>query len=542
MNNEKTCALGIDFGTESARALLIDAQTGEIIATAVEPYPNGVIDTALPGGAPLGPDWALQNPSDWLHALESTVRRVLSESGVDPQAVRGIGIDFTSCTVLPVKENGAPLSLFPAWRPAPNAWPKLWKHHAAQPYAERITRLAAQRGEPWLARYGGIISSEWLLPKALQILEEDPHIYAAADLIVEGGDWVAWQLTGNFVRNACAAGFKGLWHKAEGYPSAEYLAELHPDFRDFYTTRGQGRVAPPGETVGSLTPEWASRLGLGTHTKVAVGIIDAHAGAIGAGVTQSGVLYMAMGTSTCHMLLTEEEKFCRGISGVVEDGILPGWFGYEAGQAGAGDIFNWFTEFSGQDHETLTRKAEALPPGSDGLLALDWWNGCRTPLVDADLSGLILGFSLRTPPEAVYRALIESTAYGTRLILDTFAAGGIPVEKIIASGGLTQNPLLLQIYADVTGLPFEISATGQASALGAAILGAVAGGAHPDIPAAVAAIAPPPRAVVQPDPENHRRYSQFYTLYRELVDDFGRAGSVMKRLRDLRGGGELGIG
>jgi len=308
MNNEKTCALGIDFGTESARALLIDAQTGEIIATAVEPYPNGVIDTALPGGAPLGPDWALQNPSDWLHALESTVRRVLAESGVDPQTVRGIGIDFTSCTVLPVKENGAPLSLFPAWRPAPNAWPKLWKHHAAQPYAERITRLAAQRGEPWLARYGGIISSEWLLPKALQILEEDPHIYAAADLIVEGGDWVAWQLTGNFVRNACAAGFKGLWHKAEGYPSAEYLAELHPDFRDFYTTRGQGRVAPPGETVGSLTPEWASRLGLGTHTKVAVGIIDAHAGAIGAGVTQSGVLYMAMGTSTCHMLLAEEEK------------------------------------------------------------------------------------------------------------------------------------------------------------------------------------------------------------------------------------------
>ncbi len=534
MTQSQTYALGIDFGTESARALLIDAQNGAIIATAVEPYPHGVIDTVLPSGTPLPPDWALQNPLDWLHAAETTVKKVLAETGINPQAVRGIGIDFTSCTVLPVKESGAPLCLMPAWREAPNAWPKLWKHHAAQPQADRITELARERGEPWLARYGGIISSEWLLPKALQIIEEDPQIYAAADLIIEGGDWVAWQLTGNFIRNACAAGFKGLWHKADGYPSEAYLSELHPAFGDFYLTRGRGRVAPPGETVGTLTPEWAARLGLGEHTRVAVGIIDAHAGVLGAGIAQSGVLYMAMGTSTCHMLLAEEERFCEGISGVVEDGILPGWFGYEAGQAGVGDIFNWFTRFSGLDHETLTRKAAQLPPGSDGLLALDWWNGCRTPLVDADLSGLILGFSLRTPPEAVYRALIEATAYGTRLILDTFAAGGIPVEKIVASGGLTKNPLLLQIYADVTGLPFEIAATEQASALGAAILGAVAGGAYEDLGAAVAAIAPAPRAVIQPDPEAHRRYAQFYELYRQLVTTFGAEGSVMKQLRDLR--------
>jgi len=528
-------ALGIDFGTESARALLIDALNGEILATAVEPYPDGVLDAMLPGGRELAADWALQNPADWLFAMEKTIVTVLDETGIDPQAVRGIGIDFTSCTVLPVNEDGVPLCRLAGWEDEPNAWPKLWKHHAAQSQADRVTGHARALGERWLQRYGSTISSEWLLPKALQILEESPKIYAAAELIVEGGDWVAWQLTGKFIRNACAAGFKGLWHKAEGYPSADYLAGLHPDFGDFYATRGRGRVAAPGNVAGSLTQEWAARLGLGTDTRVAVGIIDAHAGAIGAGVSQDGVLYMAMGTSTCHMLLAKEEKFCQGISGVVEDGILPGWFGYEAGQAGVGDIFNWFTHFSGMDHELLTYKASQIPAGSGGLLALDWWNGCRTPLVDADLSGMILGFSLRTPPEAVYRALIEATAYGTRLILDTLSQGGIAVQRIVASGGLTKNSLLLQIYADVTGLPLEISATQQASALGAAILGAVAGGVYPNIDAAVRSIAPAPSAVIRPDPENNRIYSRYYQLYTKLVEMFGTdEHSVMKQLRNLR--------
>ncbi len=536
MESEKQVySLGLDFGTESARALLINAANGEIVASAIENYPAGVMDAVLPNGRILGPDWALQNPADWLYAAEVTIKKVLIDSAINPDAICGIGIDFTSCTVLPTKSDGTPLCQLPGWVDEPHAWPKLWKHHAAQKQADRITRLADERNEGWLQRYGGIISSEWMLPKGLQIFEEAPGAYAETDLIVEGGDWLAWQLTGKLLRNACAAGFKGLWNKADGYPSQEYLAELHPEFQNFFMSKAAGQVAAPGNLVGNLTQARAKQLGLSTDTKVGVGIIDAHAGAIGAGVSESDVLYMAMGTSTCHLLLAKQELFCQGISGVVEDGILPGWFGYEAGQAGVGDIFNWFTSFSGQDHDTLTQKALLLPPGADGLLTLDWWNGCRTPLVDADLSGLILGFSLRTPPEAVYRALIESTAFGTRYILDTFNKGGIPISKIIASGGLTKNDLLLQIYADVTGLVIEVCSTEQASAVGAAILGTIAADLYPDIGSAVSKIAPSPSKIVHPDGEKHRKYSELYQLYLEAVETFGiNENSIMKKLHNLR--------
>ncbi len=419
--------IGLDFGTLSVRAMLVEIETGHITAMSVAPYQHGVIDRVLPDSeVNLKADWALQQPQDWLDGLTKVIRDVLVHVA-DPTQVSGIGIDFTACTILPVAADGLPLCQQDRWRQTPNAWPKLWKHHAAQDQANRITAVAAERNEPWLARYGRIISSEWLLPKGLQILEEDPDLYAEMTLLVEGGDWVVWQLTGRFARNTCAAGFKGLWHKADGYPDAGYLQAVQPDLGDFYETKGWGEMAAPGTAIGPLTPEWAAKLGLPTDVKVGAGIIDAHAGAIGAGVTGDGVLYMAMGTSTCHMLLADHESLCEGISGVVEDGILPGKFGYEAGQAAVGDIFNWFTTYAKQSHEELTEKAARLRPGESGLLALDWWNGCRTPLVDADLSGVILGYSLQTPPEAVYRALIEATALGTRLILDTFAAGNVPV-------------------------------------------------------------------------------------------------------------------
>ncbi len=528
-------AIGLDFGTLSVRALLVDTATGEILATAVAPYPHAVIDDRLPGsGIRLGPEWALQHPQDWLDGMVDVVRAVMA-SGIDPAEVIGIGMDFTACTVLPVTAEGTPFCQLPAWEKNPNAWPKLWKHHAAQGQASRITDIAAERGEPWLKRYGGIISSEWLLPKALQILEEAPALYGEMDALVEGGDWVVWQLTGRFARNACAAGFKGLWHKTDGYPGRAYLAAVHPGLADFYESKGRGPVVPAGEPVGGLTAAWAERLGLPAGIRVGAGIIDAHAGAIGAGVTANGLLYMAMGTSTCHMVHADREVLCEGISGVVEDGILPHRFGYEAGQAGVGDIFNWFTEAAGRSHEALTDGAAELRPGESGLLALDWWNGCRTPLVDADLSGVVVGYSLRTSSAALYRALIEATAFGTNLILETFAGGGVPVHALRASGGLTKNELLLQIYADVTGVPIEICATEHASALGAAILGALAGGAHETMEAAVAAMAPPPSRTIAPIPDHRATYAGLYGEYVRLVDFFGRgADSPLKRLRDLR--------
>ena len=362
-------AIGLDFGTLSVRALLVETATGEIVETAVSPYQHGVIDQVLPDSdIKLDVDWALQHPQNWLDSMTEVVKSVMSQMS-DATQVVGIGMDFTACTVLPVTENGAPLCQLDQYRQIPNAWPKLWKHHAAQEQANRITAVAAKRNEQWLKRYGGIISSEWLLPKGLQILEEDPALYAEMDALVEAGDWVVWQLTGQFARNACAAGFKGLWHKEDGYPDVDYLTAVHPQLADFYSTKGRGYVAAAGTPIGNLTETWAKRLGLTTSTVVAAGIIDAHAGAIGAGVTENNVIYMAMGTSTCHMLVAEQELLCEGISGVVEDGILPGRFGYEAGQAGVGDIFNWFTQHVDQSHETLTAEARQLKPGESGFIS-----------------------------------------------------------------------------------------------------------------------------------------------------------------------------
>lgn len=529
-------ALGIDFGTESARAVLVRAATGEALATAVSAYRDGVIDRRLPASSePLPPDYALQNTRDWLAALESTVRQVLATGGVPAEDVIGLGLDFTACTVLPTRADGAPLHTLPDWAGVPHAWPKLWKHHAAQPQADRVNALAARRAEAWLPRYGGKISSEWLLPKALQILEEAPEVYAAADRIVEGADWVTWQLTGRLARNACGAGYKGNWQKGGGFPSGEYLSALDPRLVDLFTRKMAGPVVAPGARLGGLTAAWALRLGLREGLPIAAPIIDAHAAVIGGGVGGPGTLFMIMGTSTCHLLMSGSEVPVEGISGVVEDGILPGLFAYEAGQAGAGDIFAWYVQTYGGDHVSLSEKAAALRPGQSGLLALDWWNGCRTPLVDADLSGVILGFSLRTTPEAVYRALIEATAFGTRLIVECFAAAGVPVDAIRVSGGLSQNHLLLQVYADVLQRPIEVCGTEHASARGAAMLGAAAGGAHPGLAEAARAMSEPPARVVLPEAAHRAAYDALHHEYKRLVDAFGRdPHSPLKRLRALR--------
>ncbi|MFQ5343896.1 MAG: ribulokinase [Anaerolineae bacterium] len=546
-------ALGLDFGTESARAVLVDVATGEIVATAVEPYPDGVLDEALPDGSvTLAPDWALQNSVDWLTTLEATVKAVLGEGGIASQDVVGIGIDFTACTVVPTTADGMPLHALEAYRNRPHAWVKLWKHHAAQSQADRVNELASERGEPWLARYGGKISSEWLIPKALHILEEDPEIYTTAGRIVEGGDWVVWQLTGELARNACAAGYKATWHKSDGFPSADFLATLHPDLAHLYREKVQGPIAAPGRRVGGLTEALARRLGLAAGTPVAAPIIDAHAAVPGGGVTGPGTMYMIMGTSTCHMLMSESEKLVEGIAGVVEDGIVPGLFGYEAGQAGVGDIFAWFVENSVPPayhreaesrgvslHAVLTEYAQRRRPGETGLLALDWWNGNRSTLVDAELSGLLVGATLGTKPEDIYRALIEATAFGTRVIIEAFTGQGVPVEAIVAGGGLTENPLLMQIYADVTGRQIDVAGSGLASALGAAMLGAVAagraGGGYDTLAEAAANMAPSPEESYRPNAEHRPVYDVLYDEYRRLYDYFGRGdNNVMKVLRKVR--------
>ena len=545
-------ALGLDFGTESVRALLVEIETGATLATAVEPYADGVIDEALPAsGVDLPPDWALQNQQDWLDGMQAAVLSVLAESEASRESVVGLGIDFTAATLLPTTIDGTPLCTLPSYRERPHAWTKLWKHHAAQPQADRVNELASARSEPWLARYGGKISSEWLIPKALQLLEEAPDLYLAADRIVEGADWVVWQLTGTLTRNACTAGYKANWHKVDGFPSTGFLAALHPDLADLYHSKLAGPVVPPGRKIGGLTAEWAARLGLATDIPVASPIIDAHAAMLGGAVSEPGTMFMIMGTSTCHMLLGGTEVLAKGIAGVVEDGMVPGFFGYEAGQAGVGDIFAWFVDNSVAPgyheeansrglslHDILAEKAARLHPGESGLLALDWWNGNRSTLVDAELSGLLIGCTLATKPEEIYRTLIEATAFGTRVIIEAFTEQGVPVESIVTGGGLTKNSLLMQIYADVTGREMAVAGAEQVSALGAAMLGAVAaghsGGGYESLSDAVAHMAPSPTKVYHPRADHLAPYDALYAEYLRLYDYFGRGeNNVMKTLRTL---------
>ena len=534
------CALGLDFGTASVRAVVVETATGRERGSAVVDYPHGVIDAALPGtGTKLGADWALQHPGDWVSSIEKAVPRALAAAGLPKESIVGIGVDFTSCTVLPVDAAGTPLCFSDRWAGRPHAWPKLWKHHASQPQADRINALAEKRGEAFLADYGGKTSSEWLAAKALQILDEDPEVYAAAAGIVEGGDWIVGELCGARVRNSCGAGYKGFWSRERGFPSREFFGALDPRFADLGAKLG-GEIVPPGRRVGGLTESMASRLGLAPGTAVAAAIIDAHSAVPAATVVDAGRMVMVMGTSTCHMLLADRHAKVEGVGGVVQDGIVEGFAGYEAGQPAVGDIFGWFARLVGGGSDDafarLEKDAAAAPPGGNGLLALDWWNGNRSVLVDAHLSGLIVGLTLATTAGEIYRALIEATAFSTRRILDAFERERIPVTELIAVGGLAErSPLLLQIYSDVTRRPIGLAAAVNASALGAAMLGAVAAGpaagGHASFADAARAMSRLRAERVTPDPGRADAYDALYRDWLELHDHFGRGTDLMKRLR-----------
>jgi L-ribulokinase len=549
-------SIGVDFGTESGRAVLVDVVTGAELATAVYEYRHGVIDDHLPtpdDDVRLEPDWALQDPEDYLRTFQVTVPAVLSQSGVDPSDVVGIGIDFTACTMLPTTADGAPLCTLPEFRREPHAWVKLWKHHAAQPEADRINAVARDRGEEWLPRYGGKISSEWFYSKALQIVDEAPEIYRAADRLIEAADWVVWQLTDIETRNTCTAGYKAIWSKRDGFPSDAYFAALDPRFERVVDEKMSREITPIGERAGELTERAAGWTGLRPGTAVAVANVDAHVSVPAATVTQPGTLVAIMGTSTCHVLLGDRPASVEGMCGVVEDGVIPGLFGFEAGQSGVGDIFAWFFETAvppdihqmAQDRDIsvpdlLEQQASVLRAGESGLLALDWWNGNRSVLVDGDLTGLLVGATLASKPAEIYRALIEATAFGTRMIIDAFESSGVTVDEIVACGGLPQrNRLLMQIYADVTGREFKVAASSQTPALGSAMFGAVAAGTsrggHETIVEAAARMARLRDDTYRPNPEQHAIYDELYRDYRTLHDYFGRAGSdVMKRLKATR--------
>jgi len=540
--------IGVDFGTLSGRALVVDAADGTELGSAVYDYPHAVMDSTLVAtGAALPPEWALQVPNDYREVLRRAVPDAVAAAGIDPALVVGIATDFTASTPLPVLADGTPLCEVPGLESNPHAYVKLWKHHAGQGQADRINALARERDESWLPRYGGFISSEWEYAKALQLLEEAPELYERMDHWVEAADWIIWQLCGEYIRNACTAGYKGILQDG-AYPSREFEAALNPAFEGFAETKLAHRIGQLGERAGGLTAEAAGWTGLPEGIAVAVGNVDAHVTAPAAKATEPGQMLAIMGTSTCHVMNGDHLAEVPGMCGVVDGGILAGYYGYEAGQSGVGDIFAWYVKNQVPQryfeeaqaaamsvHQHLTNLSFEEEIGAHGLVALDWHNGNRSVLVDTGLSGIFVGQTLATRAEQGYRALLESTAFGARTIVETFNASGVPVTEFVVAGGLLKNRQLMQMYADVLNLPISTIASDQGPALGSAIHAAVAAGLYPSVGQAGEVMGRVTRAAYVPQPDAVARYDRLFAEYQVLHDYFGRgANDVMKRLKALR--------
>ena len=546
--------VGVDFGTLSGRAVLIEVSTGNEVANSVKEYTHAVMDEYLSDGiTKLDPDFALQHPQDYLEVLSQTIPDIIKKAGVDTEDIIGVGIDFTACTMLPVDKDGEPLCFKEKNKRIPHSYVKLWKHHAAQDEANKLNEIAGQRNEEFLKRYGGKISSEWMIPKIWQILDEAPQIYDEADRFMEVADWIILQLTGEEKRNSCTAGYKAIWHKQKGYPEKDFFKALDPRLENVVEEKLSAEIYAIGTKAGEVTKKAAMMTGLKEGIAVAVGNVDAHVAMPAVGITETGKMLMIMGTSTCHILLGDEEKVVPGMCGVVEDGVISGFMGYEAGQSCVGDHFDWFVKncvpaaysedakAKGMNiHKYLREKAQLLKPGESGLLALDWWNGNRSILVDVDLSGMILGCTLSTKPEEIYRALIEATAYGTKMIIDTFEDSDVPINELYAAGGIAEkDEFMMQIYSDVTNREIRISGSPQAPGLGSAMFGAVAAGkgkgGYDSIVEAAKVMGKVKENYYKPIKENVEKYQKLFDEYKILHDYFGKSeNDVMKRLKEIK--------
>lgn len=547
--------LGLDFGTLSGRALLVRVSDGKEMGSAVMEYRHAVMDDFLDtpqGSLKLPPNWALQHPRDYLEVLAYIVPKVIADCKVDPEDIIGVGVDFTTCTLLPVYEDGTPLCFNKKHENNPHAYVKLWKHHASQKYANMLNEIAVRRGEEWLEDYGGKISAEWMFPKIWQTLAEAPEIYDDAAYFIDAGDWIVWQLTGNQTRNSCMAGYKSICGE-NGYPSKEFFSALDPRLENVVEDKLNAPVIPIGSRAGCITEDAAKLTGLKPGTIVTAANADAHCAAPAVKVTTPGKMFIIMGTSACHMLVSDKLTKVPGICGVVKDGMIPGMYGYEAGQGCCGDHFAWFTEnFTTPDVaeeaarsgiepiKIFVRRMAKLKPGESGLVALDWWNGNRCPLVDYDLSGTIVGMTLNTKPEEIFRALVEATAYGTRMIIENFREHGVPVNELVASGGIAKkDPVTMQIYADVLDMDISIAGSSQGPALGSAIFAASAAGkergGYDDLIEASDIMGALSDTVYHPIKENVPVYDKLYAEYKLLHDYFGCGGNnVMKRLLDIK--------
>ena len=549
---DRKYTVGIDFGTLSGRAVLVDVKTGEEIASSVMDYPHAVISTTLPAsGEVLPANWALEDPRDYLAVLEYLIPTLCKEADIKAEQIVGLGIDFTCCTVLPIKKDGTPLVCLPEFEKNKHAYVKLWKHHASQKWADRMNEVAAERGETFVNYFGGKISSEWLFPKLLQTAKEAPEVIEAADYYIEAGDWLNFLLTGEQKRGYLFAAFKGEYLPEVGYPSDEYLAAVDPELPALAHRLLDAPVIGMGELVGRVTKEASARFGLAEGTAVAASIPDAHVAAPAVGLTKPGDMYGIFGTSNCYFALADKFIDINGICGYVPEGLMPGYYGVEAGLCAVGDHFAWVADnlATAADKEEadklgisvlqlLIRRAAAKKPGETGLVALDWWNGNRNILVDAELSGMIVGMTLRTRTEDILRALIEATAFATKVIIDRMGECGMKITSLIAAGGIARkDAFTMQLYSVVLGIPINVISSKQAPALGSAIYGAVAAGEYPDIYAAAEAMKSPLYSSYTPNKENEKVYSALYREYLTLHDYFGRGeNDVMKRLLKISQG------
>jgi L-ribulokinase len=552
----KKWTLGLDFGTNSVRALLVDPADGQELATAIHEYETGQAGIILD---PAEPNLARQNPADYVRSIEAVVKKVLAgakraDHSFSPRQIIGIGIDTTGSTPIPVDVTGTPLSFQKKFRNNPNAQAWLWKDHTSHAEATMITELAAKEHPEYLAKCGGTYSSEWFFSKIFHCLRTDPEVFEAAWSWVECSDYIPGLLTGNtdpltMKRSRCAAGHKAMFNDTwRGLPAADFLSHLDPRLGEL-RRRLYEKSYTSAAVAGRLTPAWSRRLRLPAGIPVAVGAFDAHLGAVGSGV-RPGKLIKIIGTSTCDVAVwpnAEPLADVPGLCGIVDGSVLPGYFGLEAGQSAVGDIFNWFVSYiqpggsAKGSHKVLTAKAARLRPGQSGLLALDWNNGNRTILVDQRLTGLLLGHTLLTTPEEIYRTLIEATAFGALTIINRFEEYGVQISEVINCGGIAEkNPLLMQIYADVTGREMKIARSAQTCALGSAIAGAVvagrAKGGYDNFEEAQAAMCGIKKDSFRPDRQSHRVYEQLYMLYAQLHDAFGTkawSGTMYNVMKDL---------
>ena len=547
----KKYALGLDFGTLSVRALFVDIETGEEAATAVYEYPHGVMTEALPDGTPLPPDFALEHPHDFLEGLEYVVPAGMRVGGILPEQVIGIGVDITTATVLAVDEEGTPLSDYPEFASRPEAWMKLWKHHGAMQMAERMLEVARERKESWLNFYGDWLSGELFMPKAVELAVNDPEVFERTHNLIEAADWIVWKLTGEVTRSAALAGCNSLYRYDTGYPSKEYFKAVYPEAENV-PDKLVGRIAPLGSCAGYLVPEMAAKLGLLVGTPVGVGMIDSHSAVMGCGASQIGDMVSTIGTSANNMLNAVEGPGIPGIYSAAPDANIPGLFGYEGGQNCVGDALAWYVDYcvpasyveaakaEGVNiHAYLQARAEKLKPGESGLIALDWFNGVRTPLMDFSLTSAIVGLSVRTKPEEIYRALVEAVVFGNKQIIDVYEEAGCPVNRIIAAGGIPmKNSMMMQIYADVTNKDIYLCGSAQTCARGSAILGAAAAGPEvhgcKDIYELIDKLGKLSDVVYHPIPENVEKYKKIYALYKQLSNEMAKDGGVMKELLKLK--------